>query len=52
MDNLCLDKTSYKFKDETLCAFNNKMHVGRFLCGFPKISSGVTHDILLSKLNF
>jgi hypothetical protein len=49
---LATDKAFYKFIIETLCALNDKMHVGGIFCVLAKAFDCVNHDILLSKYNF
>jgi hypothetical protein len=49
---LSTDKSLYKFKDEILCALNDKRHVGGIFCDLVEASNCVSHEILLSKLNF
>jgi hypothetical protein len=42
-----MDKALYKFTDEIMHTFNNKMHVCGILCDLAKATDYVNHDILL-----
>jgi hypothetical protein len=43
-----VDKALYKFRDEILCALNNKMHVDEVSCDLAKAKFDyVNHELLL-----
>jgi hypothetical protein len=44
---LSVDKTSYKFIDRILCAFNNKLHVGGILYDLAEAFYYVNFDITI-----